>query len=484
VSLAKKEVSLVPKRIETKEIDAVVAAVGAFPQGAPFSDIAQALAHSIHERTLQRRLAKLVKDGRIEKTGKGTKTRYRLVLAADEFEGPAEPAQGAQLAGDDDNDPKLTLTLKPSIAGMEVFNEISKPRQERKRVSYNRDFLDAYRSNETFYLPAGIRRELAAIGRVTDKVEPAGTYARHVLNRLLIELSFHSSRLEGNRYTLLETKQLIEAGRTATGKAAEETQMIINHKEAIEFLVESAELMGVNKLTIQNLHAVLSDNLMADPADSGRLRTRGVDIGGSVYLPLAVPQLIEEILIQVLNTANRISDPFEQAFFLLVHLPYLQPFQDVNKRVSRLSANIPLIRNNLKPLSFVDVPKSDYAAGLLGVYELNRIELIRDVFVWAYKRSAEHYTAIRDSLGSPDEFKLRYRPQIKSAVAFVIKNGIPAKDVQNRIGEWAEDNGVAETDRGRFVAVIEAEILSLQEWNVARYPVTPNEYKAWLASAG
>jgi Fic family protein len=473
----------VPKRIETKEIDAVVAAVGAFPEGAPVSDIAQVLVHSIQERTLQRRLAKLVKEGRIEKTGKGTKTRYRLILAADEFEGPELPAEAANLAADDD-DPRLTLTLKPSPAGLEVFKEVSKPRQERKRVSYNRDFLDAYRPNETFYLPADVRRELAAIGRVTDKVEPAGTYARHVLNRLLIELSFHSSRLEGNRYSLLETKQLIEAGRTATGKAAEETQMIINHKGAIEFLVDSAELIGVNKLTIQNLHAILSDNLMSDPADSGRLRTRGVEIGGSVYLPLAVPQLIEEIFIQVLNTASQIRDPFEQAFFLLVHLPYLQPFQDVNKRVSRLSANIPLIRNNLKPLSFVDVRKSDYAAGLLGVYEFNRIELLRDVFVWAYKRSAEHYAVIRDSLGAPDEFKLRYRPQIKSAVAFVIQNGIPAKDVQDRIGKWSQENGVGESDRGRFVAVIESEILSLQEWNVARYPVTPNEFKAWLASAG
>lgn len=473
-----------PRRIETKEIDAVVAAVGAFPAGAPFSDIEQVLVHAIQERTLQRRLAKLVKEGRIEKTGKGTKTRYRLILAADEFEGPELPVETARPIAVDDAEPNLTLTLKPSAEGLEVFNEISKPRHERKRVGYVREFLDAYQPNQTFYLPADVRSELAAIGRVTDKVEPAGTYARHVLNRLLIELSFHSSRLEGNRYSLLETKQLIEAGRTATGKEAEETQMIINHKGAIEFLVDSAELIGINKLTIQNLHAILSDNLLPDPVDSGRLRTRGVEIGGSVYLPLAVPQLIEEIFIQILNTASRIDDPFEQAFFLSVHLPYLQPFQDVNKRVSRLSANIPLIRNNLKPLSFVDVPKSDYAAGLLGVYELNRIALIRDVFVWAYKRSAEHYAVIRDSLGSPDEFKLRYRPQIKSAVAFVIQSCIAAKDVHKRIGAWAEENGVVEADRERFVAVIESEILSLQEWNVARFPVTPNQYKVWLASAG
>ncbi len=465
-------------------MDAVEAAVGAFPSGASLQDIAQVLASPLNERTLQRRLGRLIEKGRIEKKGKGPKTRYHLIFTAGEVHPVAAAAQNAHPADAENTAERLTLTLTPSPAGLEIFNQISKPLQERKRVGYVRNFLDAYRPNQTFYLPAEVRQDLAAIGRVTDKVEPAGTYARHVLNRLLIELSFHSSRLEGNRYSLIETKQLIEAGRTATGKAAEETQMIINHKGAIEFLVNSADMIGINKLTIQSLHAILSDNLMSDPADSGRLRMRGVDIGGSVYLPLAVPQLIEELFIQILNAASQINDPFEQAFFLLVHLPYLQPFQDVNKRVSRLSANIPLIRKNLKPLSFIDVPKSDYAAGLLGVYELNRIELMRDVFVWAYERSAEHYAVIRDSLGSPDEFKLKYRPQIKAAVASIILNGIPAKDVQRHVASWAKENAVSVEDEGRFAAVVESEILGLQEWNVARYPVTLNQYKAWMAASG
>ena len=93
-----------------------------------------------------------------------------------------------------------------------------------------------------------------------------------------------------------------------------------------------------------------------------------------------MPQLIEECFRQLLDKAALIPDPFEQAFFALVQLPYLQPFLDVNKRVSRLAANLPLIRANLCPLSFVDVPIHAYVDGLLGVYELNRIELLRDVF--------------------------------------------------------------------------------------------------------
>lgn len=84
-----------------------------------------------------------------------------------------------------------------------------------------------------------------------------------------------------------------------------------------------------------------------------------------------------------------------QAFFLMVHLPYLQPFEDVNKRTSRLAANIPLIHHNLCPLSFIDVPQSAYVDAMIGVYELNRIELLRDVFVWAYERSCQQYVAVQ-----------------------------------------------------------------------------------------
>ena len=96
-----------------------------------------------------------------------------------------------------------------------------------------------------------------------------------------------------------------------------------------------------------------------------------------------VPQLIVECFDRILATASAIADPFERAFFAMVQLPCLQPFEDVNKRVSRLAANIPLIRHNLSPLSFADVPRDLYTEAILGVYELNRTELLRDVFCWA-----------------------------------------------------------------------------------------------------
>jgi Fic family protein len=115
-----------------------------------------------------------------------------------------------------------------------------------------------------------------------------------------------------------------------------------------------------------------------------------------------MPQRLEELFGIVIQMASEINDAFEQAFFLMVHLPYLQPFEDVNKRVSRLAANIPLIRYNLCPLSFIDVPQQAYVDAMLGIYELNRIDLLRDVFVWIYERSCQQTVAVKQNLIRPN----------------------------------------------------------------------------------
>jgi hypothetical protein len=244
------------------------------------------------------------------------------------------------------------------------------------------------------------------------------------LRRLLIDLSWSSSRLEGNTYSLLDTQKLIERGIAAPGKDAKETQMILNHQAAIELLVDSAEELGVNRYTITNLHALLADNLLDNEEMGGRLREMPIAISGSIYIPTAIPQLIAEALGALLEKGAAITDIFEQSFFLMVHIPYLQPFGDVNKRTSRLAANIPLINANVVPLSFIDVPERVYIDGLIGVYEQNRVELLRDVFVWAYERSAQRYKTVRDSLPEPDPFRLKYRDALIEFVGEIVRRGV------------------------------------------------------------
>ena len=311
------------------------------------------------------------------------------------------------------------------------------------------------------------------MGRSPDGQRPAGTYARKVYDRLLIDLSWNSSRLEGNTYSLLETERLLELGETAEGKDAREAQMILNHKAAIELLVEQAEEIGFNRYTILNLHALLSDNLLPDPRACGRLRSIAVKIGGTVYHPLEVPQLIDECFQQVLDIVVAIRDPFEQAFFTLVHLSYMQPFEDVNKRVSRLAANIPLIRENLSPLSFVDVPERAYVDGVLGVYELNRIELLRDVFVWAYERSCARYSAVRQSLGDPDPFRFRYRILMAEVVAEIVRRHLDKKAAVAFIKQRALEEVIQE-DQARFVEVVETEMMNLHEGKYCALPFEAN----------
>ena len=298
------------------------------------------------------------------------------------------------------------------------------------------------------------------------------------MNRLLVDLSWNSSRLEGNTYSLLDTTRLIELGEVAEDKDRRETQMILNHKEAIEILVDGAEDIGFNRHTILNLHAALADNLLSDPRAPGRLRRMSVGIGGPVFHPLEVPQLIEECFDRILAKASQIEDPFEKAFFAMVQLPYLQPFDDVNKRVSRLAANIPLIKANLSPLSFEEVPRELYTEAVLGVYELKHTELLRDLFICAYRRSASHYAAVRMSLDEPDPFRLCYRTAMRHLVGEVICEGMDKRTANTHIGAWAAEH-VEEADRERFREVVDRELLSLHEGNFSRYRIRPSEFAMW-----
>ncbi len=433
------------------------------PKSVSAPEILRALSAAIPLRTLQYRLKHLVTQKRLIMDGNGRWAKYRI----------PDVAIGAAARED------AQASLIPiSKAGTAIREYVRQAPEARKPVGYNRKFLDRYRPNVSAYLSDQDRAHLAAIGRPQIAEQPAGTYAKQILSRLLIDLSWNSSRLEGNTYTLLDTKRLIELGEEAEGRAHLEAQMILNHKDAIEFLVSAADEIGFNRYTILNLHALLANNLLADPSAAGRLRYIAVGIERSAFHPLELPQLIEENFDQILATAAAIVDPFEQAFFVMVQLPYLQPFDDVNKRVSRLAANIPLIKANLSPLSFTDVPRQTYTEAILGVYELTKVDLLKDLFIWAYERSAARYAAVRQSLGEPDPFRLRYREQLRELIADLVRARVSRKEAAARIADWSQKE-IDTEDRRRFVEIVEAELTSLHEGNFARYRIRPSEFTVW-----
>ena len=447
-----------------EELEEILSLIAEKPEGIGISSLegilAQRSATKPNRRTLQRRLERLLKENRITTEGKSTSRVYKAASAI----------------GERSSDEKLYVPMSPQ--GAKIRDYVRKPLMHRHPVGYEREFLLSYEPGKTFYLSENLREQLHEMGRTSAGARPAGTYARDILGRLLVDLSWASSKLEGNTYNRLDTQNLIEFGQAAAGKDAQETQMILNHKAAIEMLIEEADQIGFDPFTFQNLHAVLSQNLMHDEGACGRLRRRPVEISGTVFYPLAMPQQLEEFFRMLLEKIKAIPDPFEQAFFLMVQLPYLQPFEDVNKRVSRIGANIPLIKHNLCPLSFIDVPERSYVESLLGVYELNKTELLQDVFVWAYERSCQRYLAITKNIVQPDPLKIRYRKEIIEAIQTVVRGPLrPSKEILFNVSEKLVPD---EKDRNAFIHILSDSLEKLHEGSIIRYRLRRSEFLNWV----
>lgn len=448
----------------------------------------------VSRRTVLRKLEELVGLGWVMRTGRARGTRYHLTEtgrrelrreAVSSFAPPRyvrepEGAYPRESGGASGQSPDLTPQPEFSMEAREARNIIRQPTGYRKVCGYRREFLDAYEPGKSWYLPEALRERLRGFGQSEEMAAlPPGTYARQVLDRLLIDLSWNSSRLEGNTYSLLETDHLLALGQLDDPARYVEAQMILNHKAAIEYLVENPSELGYNRYTFLNLHALLTDGLLKEREAEGALRTRPVGIGGSLFHPLNNPAALEECFDLILRKVAVIPDPLEQCFFLMVHLPYLQPFEDGNKRTSRLAANIPLVQHNHSPISYVDIPVRDYADGILAVYELNRVEVLRDVFAWAYERSSWRYAAVRREIGEPEPARVRYRDEIKARVRDVVVRGLDKPAAARELRRWAAQH-ITASDRGYFIEMVEHELLNLRETNIVRMRLRPSEFHEWL----
>ncbi len=441
--------------------------------GLALSDLIK-LHPNVARRTLQRWISQLVQTGQISVQGQKRNSRYFAIDLLDSKTSP--PADLATHAFPD----KIPISLDSK----EVLAYINQPLLARKPVGYHYDFLESYEPNKTRYLSEPLCRQLRNMGDMGQSKLPGGTYGKDILNRFLIDLSWASSHLEGNTYSRLDTRELIQHGKIAEGKEVFETQMILNHKRAIELLVEHADSVGFNRYTIFNIHSALSENLLSNSEDEGRIRQHIVEIGQSTFRPLSIPFQLEEFLNLILSKASQIQDPFEQSFFAMVHLPYLQAFADINKRTSRLMANLPLIKANLCPLTFLGVSEAAYSRAILGVYELNRVELLRDVYVWAYERSTQEYQTVKQQLVEPDPLRLAHRDLIKQALCEVVTQAQsdPLVLIKNRLQASLNNHEIKETDFKNIEALIIQELRRLHEGVLSRYGLKISEFKTWKST--
>jgi Fic family protein len=310
--------------------------------------------------TTKRVLANLASQHHVIVTGQGKATRYRL-----------HPSF-ALLAPVDLDDYFKKEVDERTIKDRFNFELINHLLPEATLFSDDeRSFLQSL--HESF------RQKVAALDRVIYNKE---------LERLAIDLSWKSSQIEGNTYSLLETELLLKEQRTAAGKPKDDATMLLNHKKAIEFIVEHPDyVVPLTIRGIEDIHSILIDNLGV----SRNIRQNTVGITGTNYRPLDNEHQIREALRNMCNLVNDKPDVFDKALLTLVLLSYIQPFVDGNKRTARIVSNAVLIAHEHCPISFRTVDAVEYKKAMLVFYEQNNVSAFKKIFINQFEFAVNNY---------------------------------------------------------------------------------------------
>lgn len=207
------------------------------------------------------------------------------------------------------------------------------------------------------------------------------------MERLAIDLSWKSSQIEGNTYSLLETEILLKDKLTASGKTQEEAIMLLNHKEAIDYIVKEKSILPISQNKIEFIHSFLVKDLNV----TKNIRKRRVGITGTNYKPLDNEFQIKEALNEMCKLINKKENIFEKAFIALILISYIQPFMDGNKRTARIVSNAILIQNNYCPISFRTIDSIDYKKAMLLFYEQNNIYHFKNIFIDQFEFAVNNY---------------------------------------------------------------------------------------------
>jgi Fic family protein len=252
---------------------------------------------------------------------------------------------------------------------------------------FNFEVFDAL--NTTLFSGAELKH-LKALTKAYQKRRKALTPRefQKEMERLTIELSWKSSQIEGNTYSLLDTEALIKENREAPGHTREETQMIRNHKRALDYIfAHPAGYKTLSVSKIEDIHRLLMTDLEIDHG----LRKRLVRITGTRFKPLDNTHQIKDALQKTCTRVNRYADPFHQAFATILLISYIQPFIDGNKRTGRITGNALLHAHDACPLSYRSIDAVDYKEAILLFYEQNSVRYFKDLFLSQYQFSVENY---------------------------------------------------------------------------------------------
>ncbi|PJA09857.1 MAG: cell filamentation protein Fic [Flavobacteriales bacterium CG_4_10_14_0_2_um_filter_32_8] len=300
--------------------------------------------------TLKRRLSKLVSNNLISIVGRGRGTTY---VVSQEFQ-----------------------LLNPFDVEEYFAQDVDK---RKAKKGFNFDLITHVLNGAKFFT----KEELEILNELQEEYTEninklSETENRKALEHLSIDLTWKSSEIEGNTYTLLETEALLKNKETAKGKTMEEANMLLNHKEAIDFLIqENTYLEPLSVAKIENIHSLLVQNLKVDR----NIRKGIVTVTGTIYKPLDNEHQIREALQDMCNLINNRKNIFEKALLALVLISYIQAFGDGNKRTARIISNGILIQNKFCPISFLTIDSVEYKKAMLFFYEQNNISAFKRIFI-------------------------------------------------------------------------------------------------------
>ena len=323
-------------------------------------DITAGTAFKGSDATLKRMIAAGIKAGDIVAEGKARATRYRL-------------------------SPQAQLLMPLNLDTYFVL-EVD---ERQVQSSYNFELINGllaetrlFSDKEQSHLDALQDEFRQHVSELTDNEY------RKEMERLGIDLSWKSSQIEGNTYTLLETERLLRESKTAEGKTREEAVMLLNHKDALSFVLDNPDyLKELTVSHIEDIHQLLTKELSIDKG----LRRHRVGITGTNYHPLDNEFQIREAMRDACELINSKSNIFEKALLTLLLLSYIQPFSDGNKRTARITSNAILIANDYCPLSFRSVDSIDYKKAMLIFYEQNSLYAFKQIFMEQFEFAVKEY---------------------------------------------------------------------------------------------
>ncbi len=310
--------------------------------------------------TVKRNISKLIDENLIVSTGKGKATRYQFSASYTII----EPINIDKYYEKEIDERKIKEQFNYSLISnvlpnVELFTQIEKDKLDTLQKEYEKN--------------------ISELSEFESKKE---------LERLSIDLSWKSSQIEGNTYSLLETERLLKEKETAKGKSKEDATMLLNHKEVIDFIIENPDyLFPLTVAKIEDIHSILTKELAVDR----NIRKRRVGISGTNYKPIDSEFQIREALTEMCELINIKSDVFEQAFLVLILISYIQPFVDGNKRTARIVSNALLINNKYCPISFRTVNSVDYKKAMLLFYEQNNISNFKKIFIEQFEFAVKTY---------------------------------------------------------------------------------------------